>query len=63
MSEIHEFKCDNCKTKAKANYNGEHYLPPRNWVSLEDVNLANSTGEHLCPKCLPKTPRNRGKNE
>lgn len=61
MSVIHEFKCDSCKTKVKAIYNGEHYLPPRGWVSLHDMNTVRDTGEHLCPACLPKTPQNKGK--
>lgn len=61
MSAIHEFKCDSCKLKVPAKYNGEHYLPPHNWVELFDTNRSIATGEHLCNNCLPKTPQNKGK--
>ena len=57
MTQIHEFKCDSCKTKVKSIWNGEHYLPPHGWVELFDVNFARATGEHLCPKCTPKKPK------
>lgn len=63
MSAIHEFKCDGCKTRVKARYNGEHYLPPVGWVELTDANTVRSTGEHLCSNCLPKTPQNKGKRD
>lgn len=54
MSQIHEFKCDACKRKVTAKYNGEHFLPPDGWVQLYCDNLAEMTGEHICDKCRPK---------
>ena len=53
MSIKHEFKCDKCKRKALANYNGEHYLPPRGWVKMYDENLADMLNYHLCDRCKP----------
>ena len=57
MSEIHQFKCNRCKTKVDSNYNGEHHLPPDGWVQLWDSNKAEMIDTHLCPKCYPKRPK------
>lgn len=61
MSQINLFKCDACKKKVPARYNGEHFLPPVGWVSLVDTDQCRNTGEHLCINCLPNTPRNKYK--
>lgn len=54
MSAIHEFKCDKCGKRAKANYNGEHFLPPLNWYQQYDMNKAATLDLHLCDNCSPK---------
>lgn len=50
MSRINNFRCDSCKVEAKAEYNGEHHLPPKGWVNLHDFNLVQDVG-HLCTIC------------
>lgn len=61
MSEIHEFKCDTCCAKVAAKFNGEHYLFPKDWMRMLDVD-AYERG-HLCGKCITKLkikcPRNK----
>lgn len=57
MSEIHQFKCDKCKTRANAYYNGEHYLHPEGWYQLYCNILARTVDLHLCPKCAPTKPK------
>lgn len=52
MSQSNEFKCDNCLRKVKANYNGEHYLPPSGWIQLYDPNEARCKDLHLCEICF-----------
>lgn len=59
MSEIHQFKCDKCKTRVNSNYNGEHHLSPEGWVEFYDSNLAEMLDQHLCPQCQPKKPRKK----
>lgn len=54
MSTIHEFKCDGCRKKVPAKYNGEHWLPPDGWMALWDPLQAECTDEHLCEKCRPR---------
>lgn len=54
---IHEVKCDGCKTKAKLEWNGDNWITPPEWVDLWDDHAAKKTGDHLCPKCRPKTKR------
>lgn len=49
MSAIHKFRCDCCKIEVDAGYNGEHYLPPVDWVELFDRDVY-SKG-HLCNVC------------
>lgn len=59
MTAIHEFKCDGCRKKIKAYYNGEHWLPPTGWVEIMDSDRAELTGDHLCEKCRPKVKKSR----
>lgn len=58
MSAIHEFKCDSCRTRAKAEWNGEHFLYPKDWVEVHnrDVYLVG----HLCARCAKRVKLNAG---
>lgn len=51
MTAVHEFKCDACRRKVAASHNGEHYLPPMDWVAIWNPHTAELTGEHLCGQC------------
>lgn len=50
MSRINEFKCDSCRDSQPAEWNGEHWLPPKGWIDLHDFNTVNDIG-HLCNIC------------
>lgn len=63
MSQIHQFKCDACKKRVDAIYNGEHYLPPEGWVDLADSNTTDFTGQNMCPKCVPKSGKDKIEDE
>ena len=54
MSFIRAIKCDNCLIRVQPKFNGEHWLPPIGWVEIYNPDLAENTGQHLCPKCKPK---------
>lgn len=63
MSTIHQFKCNGCNRRVPAHYNGEHYLPPTDWVELWDDNKAEMTDQHLCPECRPKFKPTKEEND
>lgn len=58
MSAIHEYKCDCCKRRERAEYNREHYLMPKGWgeVHNRDVYVIG----HLCVDCLKKVKLDAG---
>jgi hypothetical protein len=56
MSEIHKFKCDGCKVTVKAEYNGAHYLFPKNWACVRNVDVR--LIGHLCDACLIRVKLN-----
>lgn len=57
MSSSHIVKCNGCSRKGPLVYNGEHWLPPQDWVRLYDDHKAECLDEHLCPKCRPKSKK------
>lgn len=61
MSRINEFKCDTCNKRAKAKYNGEHWLAPQGWVQLYDDNKADMLDIHMCDVCKPKPRKKKEK--
>lgn len=50
MSKKFQFECDSCHHLAEAKYNGEHYLPPKGWVEMTEVQSMGQVG-HLCDIC------------
>lgn len=56
MSKSFEFDCDKCGVRADAKWNGEHWLPPADWVTLLDDKKNLSVDMHLCDDCDPLTP-------
>jgi hypothetical protein len=58
MSKEFHFRCDICKKRTMASYNGEHWLPPKGWTEVRDPNLVKATGAHMCEECTPKKNRN-----
>lgn len=63
MSEIHQFKCNGCNRRVPSNYNGEHHLPPTDWVTFYDINKAEMLDQHLCPDCRPKFKKLKEEND
>jgi len=59
MSSSHTVKCNGCSSKGPLTYNGEHWLPPQDWVRLYDDHKAECLDEHLCPKCRPKAKKKK----
>lgn len=51
MSLKHTFTCERCDKKVEAKYNGEHYLPPPEWIEILDPKSGCSLNKHLCGRC------------
>lgn len=52
MTQVHLYVCEGCDLKVHATYNGEHWLPPEDWLKLcdqEGVVLGD-----ICPECDPR---------
>lgn len=54
MSLKHTFTCDRCDKKIEAKSNGEHFLPPPDWVELHDPITTKNINVHLCGKCYAR---------
>lgn len=49
MTAIHKFACNCCDKTVEAKWNGEHYLPPEDWVKV--VTAQECIVGHLCKVC------------
>lgn len=52
MAKLHLAICDRCGLKAEMESNGEHWLPPENWMELVEAKNQWIKGL-LCPGCNP----------
>lgn len=52
MTAVNEFQCDRCLKKVPAHWNGEFWLPPKDWLDLRDNHQVKTVG-HLCATCNP----------